>query len=282
MLKHLRPGAGIKSVLLFCLVLCWEQSCYSQDQKLLKDVLNKTARLIVRGTYQGRDSTIQGGGFIIGKNYVVTCYHVFKSSGFIPYKVTVLYNIQLNLQCDSVAATLDYEPGKGKYDFRTHTYKADDRESDVIVLKLANPVKSGSVKLSKSEIKVGDVLVTARPRYFTRAREFEVDIAAQTVTYKLNAPSEEKATQLMMAGYAQQGFSGSPLFNKKGEVVGITTAGYTNKISKEIIAIMKNKGDINAEKAGQLITELEKNPDARIGFCTSVNFLTSKYLKGYL
>lgn len=180
-----------------------------------------------------------GTGMVVDKSGIVlTNYHVVHGSSKV--KVT--------------------DPNSGaKY---TATVVGHNAARDVAVLKIDDPPKKlETVKISSKQIKKDDSVTAigngSGQGYLTaldgKVTGTNVTINAQD---SLNSENVDKLTGLIQTDAdVVQGYSGGPLMNSKGEVIGLTTAASTGKSSAEVngyaIPIKDAMDIVNKVKSGK-------------------------------
>jgi serine protease Do len=245
------------------------------DQPFLNDLLPKNEmmndlRQMVEGPGQGKNSSSLGSGFIISKDgYIVTNFHVISEAR----------EINVRLSDDS------------KYKARVIGV---DKKSDLALLKInaAKDLKFANFGNSDKS-RIGDwVIVVGNP--FGLGASVSVGI--------ISARSRD-INNNQLGGFLQtdaainQGSSGGPMFNLKGEVIGVSTAIYSPSgssvgigfaapsiIAAPIIRQLREQGEVirgwlgvsvqdiskemadsfNIEQKGAFVTDLAENGPARL------------------
>lgn len=248
--------------------------------------ISQTAHLIVKGTWGGKETEWHGNGFILNDNYLATCFHVIEDTVRKALEIKVIFNIDPHSNSyDSVFATVDYKAKRNQYNFKKHKFIKSDAKTDFIILKLRKKITTKYPTFDTSQVDVGEWLSTTKLIHFidvNGTKGFFTEIAYQiAVFYDTNFPFLIP-NEMMSIGYAQEGYSGSPLFNRQGMIVGMMNGGYGPDESKRIITTLRNEGKISVTKGDELLTLLKNNPQFRIGISTNIKYLVTNYISGYL
>lgn len=223
-----------------------------------------------------------GCGFILNSKYLVTCYHIYKERpDMILKRFTVIYNIRYfknKLVYDSVDVDLNYKYSKNQYDFSKHIYNHNDESTDVIVLKLKNTISMPKENLSKKIPKLSETLYSFG---FSRTKNmFSVnyDSSASSVLY-IFKPKSNNADYIASLGTHHEGFSGSPVLNFNGQIIGMTQTGIQQFPDMALIEIFKKKG-LSSTLYNKI--EIGYSNGLRIGNSITMKYLIDKYLKGFI
>jgi S1-C subfamily serine protease len=158
---------------------------------------------------RGFDTIQVGSGFVVKKgNWVVTAAHVVSKIGdyfYIPYNSEIIYPL---------------------------TIKKIDKVNDKALLTTTETISNNPLKyLNIPEIKIGDSIfyigakIIDTAYYFDVSKIFEIE--------KVEIPEFSIFTTTMnFEGNAIKGFSGGPVLNRSGEVIGVITY-VRNKTLKE-------------------------------------------------
>lgn len=232
---------------------------------------------------KGKEYTIYGGGFIVDGKYLATTYSLFKPTGFTkkPKRMVVYYNYRVddkqNLKNDSVDIDLLYKYIGKQYDFSKHVYKADKLETDFIVLKLKKVIPVKLLPLSTK---------TSPPKYSNMpilAFDNSQGVLRNDTLIHLFLQFQDKVQdtyQLVMFGPSKPGFSGSPIFNERGEVMSIIQFGLS-EINEGYIEALKNAGWLTDEDIQAIRKAYASQNPRNFIFSTNINYLMEKYVKGF-
>lgn len=187
-----------------------ENCMLSLEDKNIRLYFSKYARIFVREfPQQAKYESFQGSltGFAINKQNIVTCYHGVESSEFSIYIKGIDGNFNTRHEAEIV-----------KF----------DKNKDIAILKLKDSTKSISflnLSFTFDEKETADeVFVLGYPISLVMGEEIKLTtgiinsksgLSGNTNSYQFSAP-------------IQEGNSGSPLFDKSGNVIGLVTSGVTN------------------------------------------------------
>jgi tetratricopeptide (TPR) repeat protein len=180
-----------------------------------------------------------GTGFLLGSsNYIITNYHVVK--GF--------NSLQVNF--------LSGEQSKAKI-------RANDKANDVAVLELLNPpdlVSNSMVLGDSSSVEMGEKVFTIgypvsgilgkKPKYAEGVISSTTGISDDPRMFQITVP-------------IQPGNSGGPLFNNKGEVIGITTSSLDAMQAFKIMGAIPQNVNF-AIKSSYIKALLQSMPDSMV------------------
>ncbi|WP_460472187.1 hypothetical protein [Emticicia fontis] len=232
---------------------------------------------------KGKQYTIYGGGFTVNGKYLATTYSVYRPSGFSkkPKRMVVYYNYTLdannNIKYDSVDIDLLYKYVGKQYDFSKHVFKEGKLETDFIVLKLKKTIP----------VKASEFNTEANLRKYTQLPTMAFDnvenqLRNDTLIYLLPQfyNNVKESYQLVMFGSSKVGFSGTPIYNIKGEIVSVLQFGL-GEINELYITSLNKAGwltdeDVKAIRKGY--TELDPR---NFVFGTNIKYFLDKYLKGF-
>lgn len=181
-----------------------------------------------------------GSGILISDNYIITNHHVIEEAN----KIEVVFNINgetetynAKLLCsdktnDLAIITIKDEKFKG---LPTPPFQILSSTEDVgtSIFTMGFPLTN----LLGEELKITDGIINSKTG-------FEGDV----VTYQISAP-------------IQPGSSGGPLFNKKGNLVGITNAGVNREIADNVNYAIKTNYVLNLIDSAPVIINLPKGKD---------------------
>ena len=271
----------------FILFLLFPFALFAQYPPLIDTILSRSFQLRAQfrdgaGNYQEN----HGMGLLINGEYLVTCQHLIyvERPGYKLQKV-LLYgndgNDKENPPYDSIELIQIFKHTKNQYDFSEQKYKKGDYATDIIVFKLKTPLKKGNFNYKKRELNYGDDTYSVGDEFTMikniPAVHFKEDHSHFFNYFTQPAPNS-KQVFISCIGDAKEGFSGSPLFNSYGEVIGLITSGFEDipvdflNQSRKMGLTAKGYNDvINAYKNGK-----------RIFSALNISFIVNNYLKGYL
>ncbi|MFD2521967.1 hypothetical protein [Emticicia soli] len=247
---------------------------------MLKNLIRVKAMLV---DDKGKEYTIYGGGFIVDGKYLATTYSLFKPTGFTkkPKRMVVYYNYRVddkqNLKNDSVDIDLLYKYIGKQYDFSKHVYQADKLETDFIVLKLKKVIPVKLLPLSAK---------TSPPKYSNMpilAFDNSQGVLRNDTLIHLFLQFQDKVQdtyQLVMFGPSKPGFSGSPIFNERGEIMSIIQFGLS-EINEGYIEALKKAGWLTDEDIQAIRKAYASQNPRNFIFSTNINYLMEKYVKGF-
>lgn len=267
-----------KIYLLLAFILISPIMAVSQNDKKIIDIAqNKfTAITINYETTNGKLTHSLGSGFLISKDYVATCYHVYKGD---PTLKILNASIQCNIRDDSgnysyetIEIDTEYKATGNQYDFKKHIYNPEDFSTDFIILKLKKPATFHKIEFAESKINIGD------PIYAVGFVKGLVSTKDKILSwFKENQNSKE--FYLMSIGIMQHGYSGSAVYNSEGKVVGMCQRGvdklpleeYKKDFERGLIRNDVYDEIINGHKAGKTI-----------GYSINIYYLRNIYMSGYI
>ena len=262
--------------LLVILLLITLNDSYSQiDESVIQKADQQTGHLMVRFT---NGASALGCAIILNENFIVTCFHVYKpNASFKIAKMLMRYNISDTgyiLTYDSVYIDLDYKSIKNQYDFTNHFYDSNSsgKKTDVVILKLEKKIKCQKATFTQTTPIFNDMIysvgyVATPPNGVTK----KVSVS------RFVAPLVQDSVKFMTAlGSVQAGYSGSPIYNSKGEILGMVQYGIDDIESfiKEI-ETQAPTGMIDAIRTGY------KYYNEKLSVSISSQYLIKTYLAGY-
>ncbi len=271
----------MKKTLLF--LLLFSPCCLkAQNAHLLDTIISQSFRIRVElKDSLGRYRENWGMGLLLNNKYLATCYHVIygADSHYKVQKIQLYYSKgdgNENPIYDSIELTPNFQITKNQYDFSKHVYNKDDWTTDIIVLKLQKPLNKGHFKILNHKPDRGDKTycvgnyidtIDNMPQMFLREeRSYYFTVYTQPEPY-----SQEVFVACI--GNIKEGFSGGPLYNVYGEVIGLITSGW-KEIPSRKLGLIK---DVDYDK----VVDEYKN-GKRIFSALNIFFVMGKYLKGYV
>ncbi|HEY8780183.1 MAG TPA: trypsin-like peptidase domain-containing protein [Mucilaginibacter sp.] len=232
-----------------------------------------------------KDKTIylsKGCGFILKDSYVVTCYHIFHPQDAIKIlEMYVKYNLRIidnSVVYDSVFITNNYKHSKSQINFSKQFVQGDYR-TDFIVLKIKGKILFYKFK-SNSTYGIGeDVFALGIHSTITSDRKETINFAKERMTIIIKY-SNHNINFFGFFGGASEGFSGCPVTNQDGEIIGMIQAGW-NELDKKTLDKWLYENKINQQTYNQIIDAYYQKSHKEVGFAIDINSL-KKYLTGYL
>ena len=253
-------------------------------QTLTEKTLNESGLIYTNYVKSnGQVRNYVGGGFFIKGEYFVTCYHNYTvKPGEKRKSVTVYYHIKLQngkVSADSVSAYLDQNPLPRMYNFYNHSPVNLQQISDVIVLRLVRKINTDEIVYCKNNCATDSLICFGSIRS-GRDQTFRISVCKFLFPYQMDPQYSFSA----ISGEISEGFSGSPVFNKRNELVGMLQAGWD---SVEQLMQKGNLIDIELSKkriSNHMVDHIKngyKN-NLKMGSMININELKRNYLNGYL
>jgi S1-C subfamily serine protease len=153
-------------------------------------------------------------------------------SGFFINHDTILTNAHVVGFAETLRVTLS-----GKTDYRLARLVRTDRPRDIAVLKLIEPVEDQSLyaiaPLKRGKPDVGDkVFVVGTPQY----RRLQ-DTVTSGIVSGLRYDKRRRQTYIQSDALIHGGNSGGPMFNDKGEVIGVSILGFINRQGHDLAGL---------------------------------------------
>jgi hypothetical protein len=270
-----------------CLVLT-TNICNAQDSLSVSKIA-RTQSYRFRVTFQSKDghkaATQFGYGIILKGKYLATCYHAILSSNNDTLKDIYLFFNERHSNnkyvYDSVGVDLKYKAQKGQYDFSKHRYDPNDYTTDFVVLKLSKKIPGVNYKFNTTGISFDDsTFAVGNERTIIGNTVFlNASFVASPFFCLCKHGPHPTAQFLYCLGDPAQGFSGTPLFNKKGEVLGVIQFGY-DELSIPLLDSLREEGCISYDLYDRVINSYKNGH--HIFAAIDITFLKDTYLKGYL
>ena len=245
----------------------------------------KTAIIFVQSKTSKGIIQSNGCGFIINGNYIATCYHLYKSDpSDEPMQMKVLYNITQDsvYHYDSVMVDLNYEYTSNQYNFKKHEFLTNDPRTDFIILKLVSPVVSAPPEIDTAAVNSGDVTYTSGYSLLHYTGTAKYDFAASALHVRYILDMDNMGGKLIGAtGTGREGFSGSPLFNTAGRIVGIIQSEINDNDSLQYYFLpLLIKGYINQQTYNDIIGQYSYQ-DVHLINSLSAEYFLKQYMQGF-
>lgn len=171
----------------------------------------------------------------------------------------------------AVKIDLTYQYTKAEYDFSNHLYNPNDNSTDIVVLKLSKKIIAPKVKFATKKIVPQDQLfsigiVQNLNGHFSRKHTLS------TYLFSIQNTTTPECNFFALGGDIHVGFSGSPVYNSKGEIVGMIQSGWNNE--RDIPYMIRFSENIN-----KVLPFYRMNQ--RVGLAIDCDYLIQKYLKGF-
>ncbi len=236
----------------------------------------------------GTTGRTAGCGFFINNSYFVTCYHLYLPHDNIRnQKLYAIYNIKSyngKTVFDTVGLTLNYKTNRYQYNFKRHIFKRDDFSTDIVVFKTIRKVNVSSVALFKQQHSQFEKVVAIG---MLNNNNLDVKKASLLILGDHKDYPNENCTFIVFIGLANEGFSGTPIFNDDSKVIGIIQSGIQVQDSRDLEEQLKQLDFFNphTKKTSLLfrknVASSYKRGDA-LGYGIDINSVMDNYLKGYI
>lgn len=258
---------------------------YSQNQERVLKVADRN--LAVCMTTFKRDSgshfRIVTTGFILSGKYFVTVSHYQSFPQSRVVSKCIFYNPHSdnfgNEVYDSVFVDLNYKSKKGQYDFSKHKFDSTNHCTDIYVYGLSKNINMPPLKFSQRSISLNDTLYSYGTYFNTTYRVVVRKYSISNFVFVHQEMPNQECSFIAFLGETKYGFSGSPIYNQRGEVMGIIQYGW-DIMPKEYIDTLFFSDKINADTYRKIVFGYEKG----LNLCTAmdIKYAIRKYLKGYL
>jgi hypothetical protein len=269
------------AICIFLPLLLLRNSSFAQSPETILELAIKVT-LICRSSFLDTHGNLvegTGSGFLLDSEHFATCYHVFYGAPNLKIKkMYVLFNtknVNGKMQYDSVLVDLDKITKEVNSKSPIYKYNPNDRTTDYIVLKLKTKIMSPGIKFSKNLPKTNDTLysigvISSNGRFIKKQGNSKV-------LFTFKSKSIPNCNIVASMGEFDQGFSGSPVFNSKGELVSMIQSGYDSLPSLSEIQTLANTSFKNSNLY-EVLSEGYQN-GLRLGLSIRVDSLKIPYLK---
>ena len=219
-------------------------SVFSQDERK-KAIESGTSTLqIVTLKPNGTNAYKDIFGTVIKNKYFLTCFHTLSNDDGMKYvKMRLLYN-RKGSKSDSLSF---YENERDfKQILNNPVYKKNDHSTDYIFIPINKRLKSKNPDFDTSSIAKNDSLYAMGP--------FMGSIIPSIfeVLYEDREFENKGVEFIVIFGLSEPGFSGSPVFNSKGKIVGMIQFGIENNFQDYFLKKLK-AGKITRKKYDDII-----------------------------
>jgi hypothetical protein len=230
---------------------------------------------------KNEESTVITSGLILNSTTFLTCYHEssFADKKILERKIFFNFN-EKSVPLDSVEVDMEYKYKDGEYDFSKHHYDINDHSTDVLIYKTkhempANKIIFGDIR----EPKQNEIIYSWGMRYSKEGNYAYLSAINSKIVLIFQEIPTSQCLYLVSIGDAAYGFSGSAVYNIKGEVLGLYLFGWDN-IPHENIEHWHKTGIIDD-------TSYKNVQDGYVNglgltAAIDIKFVIDKYLKGYL
>lgn len=267
-------------LLIACLLL---PQVWINGQKV-EDLAKSQAVRIVATSYNSKNepSNQYGIGLVFNGEYLATCYHLIVPEDTL-YKFSHVFMIHNEryekgiFYYDSILLIRDFKPSKRQYDFSKHIYSVENPKTDFIVFKLAkkiNPVKQYFANSNPSRLDTVYAFGNVK-------KDKTIYSKFQPGIFFFKYTKDNTDTALFFASIVKytHGFSGSPLFNSKGQIMGMVQYSMEN-IPDDIFFNICKSNNVPDYDYNKMKNHFKNG--LKLQFSIDINFLKEKYLKGYL
>lgn len=198
------------------------------ENEITKKAISNLAVCVINFSKKNKfKSRTYGCGIIISGKYFATCYHLLIDKGAQISSVYIKYNFILSqnqlLSHDSVFVDLNYKYLPNQYDYRNHVYDSSKRETDFVVLKLKESIPYSNLEFSNTLSFIKDTLYTLGIGWSS-----SIDLIFTRLQFPYNYKNNMESDYdfLTFLGFVKEGFSGAPVYNRSGQIVGIVQSGW--------------------------------------------------------
>lgn len=270
-----------KSILLLLFIPLFS-FCQTQDD-ILKLSQTQTVRIVAISFNQKHQEFIDyGKGIVLKGKYLATCYHLIQpeDTSYKLFSIYLIYNEHTKngkFTYDSISLQRNFKTTKDQYDFSKHVYLPYDYSTDFIVLKLLKPLQPIKYEFA-----------TKQPQPYDSTYSLGnidngdyVNPFFQLGLFVFNYTYHSIKQPVYFACIVQKtfGFSGSPLYNSHGEILGIIQSSIET-FPNDLLLFMLNNKRITIDVVNSIRNGFQNG--YKIQLAIDFNFLKAKYLKGYL
>jgi S1-C subfamily serine protease len=228
-----------------------------------------------------------GCGFFVKGEYFATCYHTY-FKGQTPATRTVIYfnyrNSGGKFLYDTITATLDKVSRKGQYDFSKHKFNANDFGTDFIVLRLSRKIKQTN-PIFQSVPNVGESLYALgiNGNKVGVNTVITPDSSISSVSFQFKQSASQKFLFIASVSRMSNGYSGTPVYNSKGEIIGIVEYEWPKFQESEFRKLLAPRR-LSIAEVDRLVNSYKAayNAGFKVTFTLEITHILKTYLKGYL
>jgi S1-C subfamily serine protease len=241
---------------------------FAQNIDFAKEV-SISQTVVIEITYKTPNKQIrfsQGCGFLIGGKYLVTAYHIFKPNDTLTAIKMIAHFLLTN---DSVEVNLKTKYSKPQYNFNTHQLSETKRSTDVIVLGLKSKVKYYQTRFDTTNFFPNTTVLTGITK---RDNTIYPHVEVAQILYTIL--DSTKATLYGILGKIGHGFSGSPVYNTKGNIIGMIVSGADNFSDIPV--------DLPIDLYSRIRNYYLTTDNMRVGYFLPIKEMYIRYLKGFV
>jgi hypothetical protein len=270
----------------FIIFLCFTQhigKCQIDEKYLYNYSLQNL--VLCQTTFQRPDSSYFAAvtcGIIIKGQYLLTCYHDNFAPGNKLIRRSAAYNFRERdgkLFYDTLHLLDKFKLTPDQYDFSKHIFKPQDHGTDVYVFKLQRPVPEIKYSFATNPPNQRDTLYACGGFWDSKAQLITRQCTNNGAVFRYVEYPTSPFWFLVSIGDIIYGYSGSALYNIRGEIVGMTLFGWDDKPTEMIENYYKNK--IFDGSTYKVIND-GYNRGLNLSAALDINYIIKKYLKGYL
>jgi len=272
-----------KKILFFLFFVGWH-TCFSQASREIAQ-LSKAQTFEIKVEVRKRNGELRsryGTGMIFNKEYLFTCRHIVAEDYFSKLEcVKVYYNrTTTNNESarDSVFVDLNYKKTKTQNLIKNKL--ESNTEFTILKLKTDLPLVKYEIPLLP-DVKDGSMLYAYGMKgIFLPGKEIISSMfVASKVLHMVRGIDGDRPQTIAALGGVSHGFSGSPLYNAKGHVVGIIYGG-ADFLKDEVLKKMVKMGEISQQQYQEILVAYKNNQ--RIFFSSEASCLYENYIAKYI
>lgn len=221
-------------------------------------------------------------GIILNGTYFLTCYHDLFFPNCTVKSRSIIFNykdVKGTLTYDTATVLAYFEPKSNQYDFSKHEYDEKDHGTDIYILKLTKEVAVKKYEFANEDTNQNDTVYSCGSEYNKQSKLINLKYAANNIVFRYIEKVNSPYYFIVSLGNIKVGFSGAPLYNSKGQILGINLFGWDNKPS-EMIEEFKKNNIINEDSYNRINKGYANGQN--LSAALDINYLIKKYLTGYL
>jgi hypothetical protein len=271
----------MKKTFLFLFVPFFAKAQY--QIKILEQALSNIA--ICKTEFLRLDSTtftVATCGIILKGTYFLTCYHDIFFPNCTVKNRQIVHNykdINGKLTYDTSTVLEYFKPLPNQYDFSKHIFDEKDHSTDIYILKLTKTVNVMKYEFANGYTNQNDTIYSCGAQYDKQSNLINLKYSISNIVFnyieRVNAPN----SFVVSIGNIQSGFSGAPIYNSKGQILGISLFGWDVKPA-EMIEDFRKRNIFSEDSYNRIIDGYAKG--LNLSAAIDINYLIEKYLTGYL